>query len=74
MDEKGNIVQSTEIDLQNLSSLAKRIESANQKGAKQHVIGELPKQGGFVEINGLSYKIEFADYVKGRYTIKLVLR
>jgi hypothetical protein len=74
IDANKQIVQSEKVDLGNIEELAAKIKTAQQKGAVQHVVGELPKKGGFIEVNGLSYKIEFADHVKGRFTIKMVLR
>lgn len=73
-DEHGDIKQLTEVDLSKVDDLAKKIRAAEEKGAVSHTIAELPKAGKNVEINGLSYRVEFADYVKGRYTVKLVLR
>lgn len=73
-DEMGNILQSSQVDLSKTEDLASKIKQAQEKGAVQHVVGELPKKGAFIEVNGLSYKIEFADYIRGQFTIKMVLR
>ena len=73
-DDLGNIVQSVPIDFGNVSDLVAKIKTAKEKGAVSHVIGDLPKNGQNVTINGLSFNVEFADYVKGKFTVKLVLR
>jgi len=73
-DKEGNILQSSQVDLSNIEDLASKIKHAREKGAVQHVVGDLPKKGAFIEVNGLSYRIEFADYVRGQFTIKMVLR
>lgn len=73
-DEFGNIKQLIEVDLSNVSDLAAKIKSAEEKGAVSHTIAKLPKAGENIEIKGLSYRVEFADFVKGKFTVKLVLR
>ena len=62
-------------DIEQLDAdLVAKIRSAEGKGAVSHVIGKLPRKGENVEVLGLSYRVEFADYVKGKYTIKLICR
>jgi len=73
-DELGNIKQLSEIDLSNIADLTAKIKSAEEKGATSHTISKLPKAGLNVELNGMSYRVEFADFVKGKFTVKLVLR
>ena len=57
-----------------VEELAKKIQAAEEKGAVSHTIGRLPKAGQQVVIDGLSYRVEFADFVKGKYVVKLILR
>jgi len=73
-DEHGNIKQLVEVDLSNLDDLRKKIQSAEEKGAVSHTIGRLPKAGQTVVIDGLSYRVDFADFVRGKFTLKLVCR
>lgn len=73
-DQLGNIKQLTEVDLSNVADLAAKIKSAEEKGAVSHTIAKLPKAGQNVEINGLSYRVEFANFVKGKFQVKLVCR
>lgn len=73
-DEHNQVKQLTEVDMSNVSDLAAKIKSAEEKGAVSHAIGKLPQAGGQVTINGLSYRVDFADYVKGKFNVKLVLR
>jgi len=73
-DELGNIKQLTDVDLSNVADLTAKIKAAEEKGAVSHTIAKLPKAGENVQINGLSYRIEFADFVKGKFTVKLVCR
>lgn len=73
-DERGNIKQLSEVDLSNAMDLVAKIKTAEEKGAVSHTIANLPKAGENVEINGLSYRVQFADFVKGKYTVKLVCR
>jgi Mg2+/Co2+ transporter CorC len=73
-DESGNIKQLTAVDLSKVIDLAEKIKSAEEKGAVSHTIAKLPKANEQVEINGLSYRVEFADFVKGKFRLKLVLR
>lgn len=73
-DENETIKQLTEIDLSKADDLVKKIQAAEEKGAVSHTIARLPKAGTNAEINGLSYRVEFADYVRGKFTVKLVLR
>lgn len=73
-DEFNRIKQLAQVDFSNLSDLAEKIKSAEEKGAVSHTIGKLPKSGDKVEINGLSYRVDFADFVKGKFTVKLVCR
>lgn len=73
-DENGYIKQLVEIDLAGADELRAKIKTAEAKGAVSHTIGKLPKDGDNVEINGLSYRVEFADFVKGKFNVKLVLR
>jgi Mg2+/Co2+ transporter CorC len=73
-DENGNIKQLTEIDFSQAADLVAKIKTAEEKGAVSHTIGKLPKAGQNVEIGGLSYRVEFADFVKGKFTVKLICR
>ena len=73
-DESENIKQSVPVDLSNLKDLVEKIESAEKKGAVSHTIGNLPTKDTNLTINGLSYKVEFADFVRGKFTLKLILR
>ena len=47
---------------------------AEQAGAVKHVIGKLPRQDETVVINGIQYRVDFADYVKGKFVVKLTCR
>jgi Mg2+/Co2+ transporter CorC len=73
-DEYNRIKQLEQVDLSNLDDLAAKIKTAEEKGAVSHTIGKLPKAGQNVEINGLSYRVEFGDFVKGKFNLKLILR
>lgn len=73
-DEIGNVKQLTEVDLSKAADLAAKIKSAEEKGAVSHTIAKLPTAGENVKINGLSYRVEFADFVKGKFRVKLVCR
>ena len=73
-DEQGNVKQLTEVDLSRADDLVKKIQAAEEKGAISHTIGKLPKAGQSIDIFGLSYRVEFADHVKGKFRVKLVLR
>ena len=73
-DKDGNIVGLTEVDMGNINELTAQIKEAESKGAVSHTIGKLPKAGTNVEINNLSYRVEFADFVKGKFIVKLILR
>jgi Mg2+/Co2+ transporter CorC len=73
-DDALNIKQLVEVNTSNLSDLAEKIKSAEEKGATSHVIAKLPKAGESVEIRGISFRVEFADFVKGKFTVKLVCR
>jgi Mg2+/Co2+ transporter CorC len=73
-DDLGNIKQLSEVDLSDIADLASKIKSAEEKGAVSHTIAKLPKAGQNVEIGGMSFRVEFADFVKGKFYIKLVLR
>lgn len=74
MDELNKILKTEEIDLGDANDLVKKIKEAEEAGAVQHRIGKLPQSGEFVEINGLQYRVVFGNYVKGKYTVKVVLR
>ena len=73
-DEVGNIKQFEPVDLSKVDELAAKIKAAEEKGAVSHTIAQLPKAGQHVEINGLSYRVEFADFVRGKFTVKLICR
>jgi Mg2+/Co2+ transporter CorC len=73
-DEYNRIQQLTQVDLGNIPDLAAKIKTAEEKGAVSHVIGKLPQAGQNVQINGLSYRVDFADFVKGKFQVKLVCR
>jgi Mg2+/Co2+ transporter CorC len=73
-DEAGNIKQLTEVDFGKADELVKKIRVAEEKGAVSHTIAKLPKAGENIEINGLSYRVEFADFVRGKFTVKLICR
>jgi len=73
-DEHGKIKQLTEVDFSKPDELVKKIKEAEELGAVSHTIGKLPKAGDRVVISGLTYRCEFADHVKSKFTVKLVLR
>lgn len=73
-DELGNIKQLVPVDFGNAADLVAKIKTAEEKGATSHTIGKFPKQGENITVNGLSYCVEFADFVKGKFTVKLVCR
>lgn len=73
-DELDNIKQLVPVDLGNADDLVAKILAAKEKGAKSHTIGNLPKKGENLTVNGLSYHVEFADFVKGKFTVKLICR
>jgi len=73
-DELGNIKQMVPVDFSKADELVEKIKAAEEKGAVSHKIGKLPKAGDYVEILGLTYKIDFADFVKGKFTVKLICR
>lgn len=73
-DEYNRIKQLEQVDLSELDDLAAKIKTAEEKGAVSHTIGKLPKTGENVTLNGLSYRVDFADFVKGKFNVKLVLR
>lgn len=70
LDEKGNILQAALVDSQ--EKLVESMQSAGELGAVQHVIGELPKKGTVLEINGLMFEVKFVDYKRGEVRIKLL--
>lgn len=71
-NEQKRLVQSTQVDPEKPFELAEKIASATAKGATSHIIGKLPVKGQVLEINGLKYKVEFADYVRGQFQVKMV--
>jgi len=73
-DENDNVKQLVEVDLSNVADLAAKIKSAEEKGAVTHTIAKFPKAGQNVELNGMSYRVQFADFVKGKFTVKLICR
>ena len=73
-DEYYRIKQLEQVDLSKPDDLAAKIKTAEEKGAVSHAIGKLPKAGENVTLNGLSYCVDFADFVKGTFNVKLVLR
>lgn len=73
-DNLGRIKQLTEVDFSNAADLVAKIKTAEEKGAVSHTIAKFPKAGENVEINSLSYRVEFADFVKGKFQVKLVCR
>jgi hypothetical protein len=73
-DESETIRQLTQVDLSNAEDLVSKIKSAENKGAVSHTIAKLPKVGQNLNINGMSYRVEFADFVKGQFNVKLILR
>jgi hypothetical protein len=73
-DELNNVVQSEPVDLSQVQDLAEKIKAAQDKGAVQHSIGRLLKKGETVNMFGLEYYVEFADYVRGKYQVKLSLK
>lgn len=74
LDNKDQIIQSLPVDLDNLKDLRSKIKTAEEKGASSHIIGKLLKAGEEVTIYNLKFKVEFADYVKGKFTVKLILK
>jgi hypothetical protein len=73
-DEVNRIRQFVPVDLSDPSDLVSKMKAAEEKGAVSHTIGKFPKSGDNVEINGLKYRVEFANFVKGKFTVKLVCR
>lgn len=73
-NELGDIKQLIPVDLSKADDLIAKIKTAEEKGAVAHTIGKLPKAGEKVEINGLSYRVDFADFVKGSFRVKLTCR
>jgi len=73
-DELGNIKQLVSVDFGNLDDLVAKVKAAEEKGAVSHTISKLPKSGESVQINGLSYRVDFADFVKGKFIVKLTCR
>ena len=77
-DENNNIVSSGILEditsVTGMEDLRRKIQAAEEKGAVSHIIGKLPKAGENLEINGISYRVEFADFVKGKFTVKLTCR
>lgn len=73
-DPLGNIKQLVPVDMGDAADLVAKIKSAEEKGAVSHTIAKFPKAGQNVEINGLSYHVEFAEFVKGKFRVKLVCR
>ena len=77
-DENDNIVSSGILNdltsVAGLDDLRRKIQAAEENGAVSHTIGKLPVAGENVTVNGISYKVDFADFVKGKFTVKLVCR
>lgn len=73
-NDKNRLVGSTPLDIHNQAELVKAIQAAEREGAVKHVIGKLPVKGQTLEINGLLFKVEFADYVKGQFQVKMKLK
>jgi len=73
-DEYNHIKQLEQVDLSKPDDLVAKIKIAEEKGAVSHQIGKLPRVDEKVMINGLSYRVEFADFVKGKFKVSLVLR
>lgn len=73
-DEAGKIQQLVPVDLSDANDLVFKIKAAEEKGAVSHTIGNLPKSGDNVEIHGLKYRVDFADFVRGKFVVKLTCR
>lgn len=73
-DEYENIKQFEPVDLSKADELAAKIKAAEEKGAVTHTIARLPKAGEVIEMRGLSYRVDFADFVRGKFTVKLICR
>jgi Mg2+/Co2+ transporter CorC len=73
LDENNRIVQSVPVDLGNMNDLKAKTKSGADKGGVAHVIAKLPKAGDAIDIHGLKYTVEFADYVRGKFTVKLTI-
>lgn len=73
-DDRQNILDLQQIDLSKASELVSKIKAAEEKGATSHVIGKMLAKGEVVDIRGLSYRVEFSDFVKGKYKVTLSLR
>ena len=73
-DQLGNIKQLEQVDLSRLDELSAKIKTAEEKGATSHTIAKLPKAGENIFVNGLSYRVEFADFVRGKFKATLILR
>lgn len=72
-NERERLIQSVPVDLSNPDELAARVKAAEKKGATHHVIGKLPKSGMTVTLDGLKYRVQFAEHVRGVFTVKMTL-
>jgi hypothetical protein len=71
-DDKENIVDATPIDVDDSESLKQLLNTARQKGAVSHTIGELPKTGAKFTINGLEFEVVSISVKKGTIHAKLI--
>lgn len=68
------IVQSSPVNLEDADDLAGKMKAAQEQGAVSHTVGKLPRSGETLIINGLQYTVSFADFVKGKFTVKAVMK
>lgn len=69
-NDNGDIVRTALVD--SPEKLVESLQSAEELGAVQHVIGELPKKGAVLEFNGLMFEVKFVDYKRGDIRMKLL--
>lgn len=74
MDEMENVKQLVEVDMTDPADLVAKIKTAEEKGAVSHRIGQRLQKGQDVLIAGLLYRVEFADFVRGKFTVKMTLK
>lgn len=74
LDPRGRMISSSQVDPSRAEEMTAQMQQAEKQGAVSHTVGMLPKNGNDVVINGLRYRTVFADYVKGKFTVKLVLK
>lgn len=68
-DENGNNVLTQQVNPGNIEAA---MQKANELGAVQHSIGDLPKKGDFIKLHGLSFEVKFVDYKRGEIRLKIL--